>query len=98
MENVLIGQSSSNNINFNYNPNTTTTSFTYQYLNGKIVSTKIFEDRIEVIYRCEPIYHTYPGTNYPKIYKEIYSRTNGTMERVEGKYVPEQFIEEDYEF
>ena len=79
------------------NPN----SFTYTfnaYNPGRIVKTDIFEDRIEVIYRCEPTYYTSPGNNYPKIYKEIYSRTDGSMQKVDGTYIPEQHYEETYEF
>ena len=76
-----------------------TTSFTFDaFSQGKIVKTEIFEDRIEVIYRCEPTYNTWPGNNYPKIYKEIYSRTDGSMQKVDGTYIPEQHYEESYEF
>lgn len=77
----------------------TPTSHTYLYYGkGEIVKTDIYEDRIEVVYKCEPCIHTYPGNNYPKIYKEIYSRTDGTIQKIEGKYIPEQNIEESYEF
>ena len=77
---------------------TTVTSTFNAYSLGKIVKTDIFEDRIEVIYRCEPTYNTWPGNNYPKIYKEIYSRTDGSMQKVDGTYIPEQHYEETYEF
>jgi hypothetical protein len=77
----------------------TTTSFTINSFGaGKIVSTEIFDDRIEIIYKCEPMYTTWPGENYPKIYKEIYSRTDGSMNKVEGKYIPEYTVDETYEF
>jgi hypothetical protein len=77
---------------------TTYTSKSNAYGLGKIVKTDIFEDRIEVIYRCEPTYNTWPGNNYPKIYKEIYSRTDGSMQKVDGTYIPEQHYDETYEF
>lgn len=77
--------------------NTGTSTFN-AYTLGKIVKTDIYEDRIEIIYRCEPTYTTWPGNNYPKIYKEIYSRTDGSMQKVDGIYIPEQHYDETYEF
>jgi hypothetical protein len=68
------------------------------YNSCSIVKTDIYEDRIEVIYRCEPTFTTWPGNNYPKIYKEIYSRTDGSMHKVDGTYIPEQHYDETYEF
>jgi hypothetical protein len=87
-----------NHYPLNWNPNSTTGVSTNSYMQGKIVKTEIFEDRIEIIYRCEPMYTTWPGTNYPKIYKEVYSRTDGSMQKIDGKYVPSYHVEEDYEF
>ena len=68
------------------------------YSEAKIVNTQIFEDRIEIIYRCEVIFHTHLGNNNPKIYKEIYSRTDGSMQKVDGTYIPEQHYQETYIF
>ena len=70
-----------------------------------IIDTIVFNDRIEIVYKCElavtthyTIYNFNQANNYPKIYKIIYSRTDGTMQTFEGKYIPPQEIEESYEF
>lgn len=82
----------------NFNPNSTTSISSSYYSQGKIVNTDIFEDRIEIIYKCERLVTTYPGDNYPKIYKEVYSRIDGSMQKIDGTYIPEQHYEETYEF
>jgi len=68
------------------------------YDEPKIIDTQIFEDRIEVIYKCEVKFHTHKGNNYPKIYKEIYNRNNGSMKKIDGTFIPEQHYKETYKF
>jgi hypothetical protein len=100
-----------NNLNsYTLNPiggYTTITNIVSPYYDkGEIVDTLIFEDRIEVIYKAkliQTVTYTFTLSSYNnqpqiKVYKEIYSRTDGTMQKVDGTYIPEQHIEEDYQF
>lgn len=66
------------------------------YSNPKIIDTIINADSIEVVYKRQYLVSNNWGLPHPEIYKEIYSRIDGTMIRENGKYIPAQ--DESYEF
>jgi hypothetical protein len=73
-----------------------TLSNNFLYSNPVIIDTIINIDSIEVVYKRQYLVSNNYGMPHPEIYKEIYSRTDGTMIRENGKYIPAQ--DESYEF
>ena len=67
----------------------------------EIIDTIVYPDKIEIVYKQSKTASVYPdfsGFNNPIVFKEVYSRTDGSVEIVNGKYIPEQTINEGYEF
>ena len=75
---------------------TGTSFFNSLYSTPKIIDTIINPDTIEVVYSRQYLVANNYGMPNPEIYKEVYSRTDGTMFTVQGTYIPYQ--NESYEF
>ena len=76
------------------------TSFTlnteHMYSTPKLIDTIVTEDTIELVYTRQYQVSNNWGMPHPEIYKEIYSRTDGTMRIEQGRFIPAQ--DESYEF
>ncbi len=68
-----------------------------------LVNHRVTETTVELTYKAEPISRIHNGLGVdispaPLVYKDIYSRFDGTMKRVDGKYTPPYEVDEQYEF
>jgi hypothetical protein len=79
-----------------FSTSTGTSNLYSLYSTPKIIDTIIKSDSIEVVYQRQYLVSNNYGMPHPEIYKEIYSRTDGTMIRENGTYIPAQ--NESYEF
>jgi hypothetical protein len=76
----------------------TSTSLNQLYSNPELIDTRVYQDRIELVYRRQYIASNNWGLPDPEIYAEVYSRTDGSMRVVKGRYVaaqPESYLLEE---
>jgi len=76
----------------------TSTSLNQLYSNPELIDTRVYQDRIELVYRRQYIASNNWGLPVPEIYAEVYSRTDGSMRVVKGRYVaaqPESYLLEE---
>ena len=82
--------------------NTTSTATTVFANIGGLYSTPVLldtivkEDTIELVYKRQYQVSNGWGMPNPEVYKEIYSRTDGTMRVEQGRFIPAQA--DSYEF
>lgn len=91
---------SSINIDTSGTSTMTVTSLT-QYGDQQLIDHFIFDDRIEFVYKAEPI--CWINYNKPpvKIWKDVYKCVDGKLQKSEtiiGEYIPESHTMESYEF
>ncbi len=68
-----------------------------------LINHRVTETTVELTYKAEPLsrMHNLMGVDItppPLVYKEIYSRFDGSMKRVDGKYTPAYEVDEQFEF
>lgn len=74
----------------------TTASSTCFYSAPRLVDTIVTDKTIELVYQRQSMISSGWGMPNPEVYKEVYSRFDGSKEVVFGKFVPAQ--SESYEF
>ena len=81
----------------NFMQNTSSTLNTQNmYSTPELIDTKVTDDAIELVYKRYSLISNNWGTPHPQVYKEVYSRTDGSMKTEVGTYRPQQ--NESYEF
>ena len=60
-----------------------------------MIDTKVTDDAIELVYKRYSLISN-RGRTHPQVYKEVYSRWDGTMKTEIGTYLPQQ--DESYDF
>jgi hypothetical protein len=66
------------------------------YSTPVLLDTIVKEDAIELVYKRQYQVSNNWGMTNPEVYKEIYSRTDGTIRVEQGRYIPAE--EESYDF
>ena len=76
-----------------------TTSLNILYSTPELIDTRVYSDRIELIYKRQYMVSVGQRLPDPEIYAEVYSRTDGSMRIVNGKYIPaksEYYLLDEY--
>ena len=60
------------------------------YSTPVLLDTIVKEDAIELVYKRQYQVSNNWGMPHPEVYKEIYSRTDGTMRVEQGRFIPAQ--------
>ena len=66
------------------------------YSTPVLLDTIVKEESIELVYKRQYLVSNNWGMPLPEVYKEIYSRTDGTMRVEHGRFIPAQ--EDSYSF
>jgi hypothetical protein len=69
---------------------------TNMYSTPELIDTIVTKNTIELVYKKQYLVSNNWGMPNPEVYKEIYSRTDGTMRIEKGTYMPSQ--DESYQF
>ena len=72
-------------------------SFKHMYSTPKLIDTIVTEDTIELVYTRQYQVSNNWGMPNPEVYKEIYSRTDGTMRVEQGRFIPAQADSYDFD-
>ena len=70
--------------------NTTYANIGCLYSTPVLLDTIVKEDSIELVYKRQYQVSNNWGMPHPEVYKEIYSRTDGTMRVEQGRFIPAQ--------